>query len=167
MNTSGQSRPLQDDESTRRVQLARIHIARKDLDWDEAFYRQFLQKEFGVASSSDLDIRGRQRLIDHFVKCGWQPRKARPTGAPRPAGKAPRRPTPSKLMLPMCRKIRAQLISLGGRPDTYADGIAQQMFGVQYFEWCQSDQLHAIIAALAIEQARCGVAYHPTVKPRA
>ena len=61
----------------------------------------------------------------------------------------------------MCRKVRAQLISLGRLPDTYADGIAMQMFGVQFYEWCQPDQLRAIVSALGVEQARKGVAFKP------
>ena len=129
-----------DTEGARRADLARIHIAKKALNLSDDEYRDVMFAVARVRSSADLDFTGRKRPA---------------------AARRPKRPTPSLAAAPMCRKVRAQLISLGRLPDTYADGIASQMFGVQFFEWCQPDQLHAIVAALAAEQARKGVAFTP------
>ena len=142
-----------DKGGARQADLAKIHIAKKELQMADDTYRALLRAIGGVDSASQLDFTGRKRLLEHFKGCGWNGN----TG-----GKRPRRPTPSEAAAPLCRKIRAQLISLGNLHDSYADGIAKQMFNVQFYEWCQPDQLHAIVAALGKEQARKGVAYKPT-----
>jgi len=59
----------------------------------------------------------------------------------------------------LVRRIHAQLISLDRKPDNYANGVAKQMFGLEapdFFEWCNREQLHAITAALALQQQREG-----------
>jgi phage gp16-like protein len=155
-----------DKDGARKADLARIHIAKKALNLDDETYRDIMFAVARVRSSAQLDFTGRKRLIEHFLKCGWDGSKGQPGNGPKRATKAPRRPTPSAAMAPMCSKVRAQLISLGRRPDSYADAIAKRMFKVDFYEWLESDQLHALIAALAIEQAASGVAYHPRVKPR-
>ncbi|MBQ1766866.1 MAG: regulatory protein GemA [Aquincola sp.] len=152
------TRPTVDDPATRRADLARIHIAKTALRMDDDAYRQVLRDVCGAASSSQLDLAGRRKLIAHFVRCGWDGNKPGARRAAKPSTR-PRRPTPSEAVAPLCRKVRAQLISLGKLPDTYADGIAQQMWGVQYYEWLQPDQLQAVVTALAKEQEAKGVAW--------
>ena len=147
-----------DTEGARRADLARIHIAKKALNLSDDEYRDVMFAVARVRSSAALDFTGRKRLIEHFIRCGWSGSKpaAQRAGT---AAKRPKRPTPSEAAAPMCRKVRAQLISLGRLPDTYADGIAHQMYGVQFFEWCTPEQLHALVAALGKEQARKGVTF--------
>lgn len=147
-----------DTEGARRADLARIHIAKKALNLSDDEYRDVMFAVARVRSSAALDFTGRKRLIEHFIRCGWSGSKPAPKG-PAVASKRPKRPTPSEAVAPMCRKVRAQLISLGRKPDTYADGIAERMFGVQFYEWCQPEQLHAIVAALTVEQQRQGVTF--------
>lgn len=152
-----------DSDSARKSDLARIHIAKKALGYTDDEYRDVMFAVARVRSSAELDFTGRKLLIEHFIKCGWSGNKVEP---PRQGSnsKRPRRPTPSEAVAPMCRKVRAQLISLDRKPDSYADGIAQQMFGVRYFEWCTTEQLHAVVAALSAEQDRRGVTFKP--RPR-
>ena len=154
-----------DQDGARKADLARIHIAKKALGLDDSAYREIMFAVARVRSSAELDFTGRKRLIDHFIRCGWSGSKPAAKAANSRVGssapKRPRRPTPSEAVAPMCRKVRAQLISLGGLSDTYADGIAKQMFGVTFYEWCQPTQLHAVVAALAAEQARKGVSWTP------
>ncbi len=113
----------------------------------------------GVASLTDMSPVQLAKLRTHFdalAKRGGALQPAKPSGA-----RKPKRPAPSAENAPMCRRIRAQLISLGRLPDTYADGIAKQMFqeaAPQFYEWCHADQLHKITAALGVEQRRKGVA---------
>lgn len=155
-------------DSTRKSDLARIHMAKKDLGLDDDTYRDILFTVARVRSSAELDFTGRKRLIEHFRKCGWTGNSgnqaAKPGAAPRRA--RPKRPTPAADVAVMCRKVRAQLISLGRLPDTYADGIARQMFQVDFYEWLKPDQLHALVAALAKEQERKGVAFKPAARTR-
>lgn len=130
--------------------LAKIHVAKKALNMSDDDYRAMLWTQGRVHSAADLDHVGRQRVLDHLKACGFKPAAAKNT-------KRPQRPTPAPEKLKLIRRIRAQLISLDRLPDTYADGIAHQMFGLQFYEWATPDQLHAITAALAVEQRKKGV----------
>lgn len=136
----------------RNTDLAKIHMAKKELGLADGDYRAILHAQGGVESAARLDHAGRTRVLAYMRRMGFQP-KARAAGKPH-------RPTPSADNLPMVRRIRAQLISLGRKPDEYADGIARQMFGqhVQFFEWCNGDELYKISAALGFEQRRKGAA---------
>jgi|GEM_PF-572676 len=159
-------------DATRKADLARIHIAKAALNLDEERYQAMLAP-LGATSAGALDWRQRKKLIDGFVALGWNGkarRKARQPGQAAPAPRAkptrPRRPTPASHVAPLCRKVRAQLISLGRRPDSYADAIAQQMFNVQFYEWCDIEQLRAIVTALVAEQTKLGADTGPTSTSR-
>jgi phage gp16-like protein len=133
----------------RHSDLAKIHLAKKFLGMSDEDYRAMLWTQGRVDSAADLDHAGRQRVLDHLKACGFKP-------APAKKANRPTRPTPAPEKLKLVRRIRAQLISLDHLPDTYADGIAHQMFGLQFYEWGTPDQLHAITAALAVEQRKKG-----------
>lgn len=151
-------KPSSDGDSARKSDLARIHIAKKALNLSDDEYRELMFSVARVRSSAELDLIGRKRLIEHFIRCGWSGGKPTPKRAASKTER-PRRPTPSASVAPLCRKVRAQLISLGRKPDGYADGIAQQMYKVQFYEWCTSEQLQAVVSALGAEQARLGITY--------
>jgi phage gp16-like protein len=140
---------------TRKRDLALIHIAKKQTDIAEETYRAKLQEIGGVSSSSDLDQKGRAAILAYFNTIGFKP-----TGT-KGGAKRPKRPTPAPENAALCRKIRAQLISLGRLPDTYADGIAKQAFTVDFYEWCTPEQLRKISTMLAAEQKRKGAATAP------
>lgn len=129
----------------------KIQIAKKQLNLSDEDYRAILVSKGGVDSSKDLDHDGRQRVLAYFETLGFKPKS--PASAKRPS-----RPTPSPDKVKLVRRIRAQLISLNRLPDSYADGIAHQMFGLQFYEWATPSQLHAISAALGVEQRKKGVA---------
>lgn len=136
----------------RNSDLAKIHVAKKQLGMTDDDYRAMLLAQCGVASSSDLDHAGRQRVLKHLNTCGFKPVASTKT-------KRPARPTPSVDALPLVRRIRAQLISLDRKPDEYADGIAKQMFGdeaPEFFEWCHLGDLQRISQALTFQQNRKG-----------
>ena len=136
----------------RNSDLAKIHMAKKQLSMTDEDYRAMLWTQGRVNSAGDLDHAGRQRVLAHLKACGFKP-------APATKVNRPKRPTPSADSLPLVRRIRAQLISLGDLPDTYADGIAKQMLQQacpQYFEWCHPTDLHKISQALGYEQQRKG-----------
>jgi phage gp16-like protein len=64
-----------------------------------------------------------------------------------------KRPTPAEPVAAMSAKIRALLRS-AGRPDAYADSIARRMYRVHFWEWLRPDQMHALVAALRIDEKR-------------
>jgi phage gp16-like protein len=132
--------------NSRISELAKIHVAKKQLGMTDEDYRAMLWTQGRVSSSKDLDQSGRQRVLDHLKACGFKP-------------VASNKPKPSLDALPLVRRIRAQLISLERKPDEYADGIAQQMLGAdapKFFEWCQLRDLERISQALTYQQNRTG-----------
>ena len=131
--------------------VIKIQIARKQLNLTEEDYRAILTSKGGVETSKELDHDGRQRVLAYFQTLGFKPKSAASV-------KRPSRPTPSPDKVKLVRRIRAQLISLNRLPDSYADGIAHQMFGLQFYEWATPSQLHTISAALGVEQRKKGVA---------
>jgi len=128
---------------TRAKHIQLIHIAKAQLGLDDDTYRAMLKAVSGenVRSSTQLTATGLAKVLQHLQKQGFRiQRRARPA-----TGK-------QKLI----KKIRAQLISLGNLPDSYADGIAKHMFNVERYHWLNNDQLHRLIAALAYQQRRQG-----------
>ena len=129
---------------TRARELGMIHVAKKQLKLDDDAYRAMLWSVARVHSSADLDATGREAVIAHLKARGF-----------RVAAGSKRRPKPPADRAALVAKIRALLID-AGRPDTYADGIARNMFAVERFEWCEPDQLRRIVAALVYDQKRRG-----------
>jgi phage gp16-like protein len=69
-----------DADKARRADLAKIHIAKMELRWDEGTYRHVLWEVCAVRSSSELTAAGRQKFLAHIAKCKGQApaRDARP-----------------------------------------------------------------------------------------
>lgn len=135
-------RPAADADQQRRTDLAKIHLARKQLQMDDATYRAMLKLVANVNSSSDLTLAGRLKVLQHLQKLGARfttSRQKRTTVAQ------------SKEML--ASKVKA-LLADGKYPDSYADGMAKRMFAVDRWEWLESEQLHKLVAALMYNQRR-------------
>jgi len=120
--------------------LAKIHVAKKQLGIDDDTYRDMLWTIARVRSAADLDAAGRLAVLDHLQSRGFKPRRKG-------------RSTPAVDKAALVSKIRAQL---GDRPDAYADGMSRKMFGVERFEWCTPQQLWKIVAALNYDAKRKG-----------
>ncbi|MBI3545971.1 MAG: regulatory protein GemA [Gammaproteobacteria bacterium] len=60
----------------RRNDLAKIHIAKKDLSLDDETYRTIVRSVGGAesGSSADLSPLGRARVLAHFRRVGWNGR---------------------------------------------------------------------------------------------
>lgn len=70
-------KPVVDNENGRRADLAKIHIAIKDLGWSHDEYHDILRSVCHVESSAELDFTGRKRFLAHLERCGWK-RRANP-----------------------------------------------------------------------------------------
>jgi phage gp16-like protein len=62
---------------SRRRELAKIHIARKDLCLDDEAYQQVIRNigGSGSGSSADLSPLGRARVLQHFLDKGWKSKR--------------------------------------------------------------------------------------------
>ena len=134
----------------RNPDLAKIHIAKKQLGMDEATYRSMLWTVARVESAKDLDFAGRMTVLAHLRGLGFQDRGAQQR-TPRRAIKAA--PDKSRLIW----RIREWLkVAVPARTDAYADGMSKRLFHVDQFTWCTPAQLHSIVAALEKDGKRHG-----------
>lgn len=131
----------------RRQQLARIHMARKQLALDEETYRALLKRVTGKDSSGAMTTAQRNAVIAEFERLGFKEadRAARRKAFPGRPGTVDERP--------MLRKVEALLAS-GRRPWSYAHALAKRMFNVARVEWLKDDQLHKVVAALQVDAQR-------------
>lgn len=129
----------------RNVQLAKIHLAKKQLGLDDDTYRAILARVCGVKSAADLNARQMPLVLQEFQRLGWKPVKTN-------QGK---RPNPAASKAALMGKIEAQL-STANRSWAYADGMAQHMFKVEKVDWLDEKQLLRLIQALAIDARRHG-----------
>lgn len=141
----------------RNRQLARIHIAKKQLNLAEDVYRSILLQVGGVESAADLDEPGRTRVLDHLRGLGFQydGGQSQPRGQGFPA--YPGRPSNmddedrGKLL----RKIEA-LLTIGHKPWAYADAIARRICKIERVAWCRASELHKVVGVLASNAKRYG-----------
>jgi phage gp16-like protein len=136
----------------RQRDLARIHLAKKQLGLDDEAYRDLLRSTTGQTSAAELDARQRWAVLLAFGKLGWK-------GLGEPSKGRPAQPEPNKAAL--VSKIEAQLAE-ARRPWAYAHGLAKRMFGVDMVQWCDSDQLRRLVAALTYDAKRHGRDLGPT-----
>ncbi|MFA7242045.1 MAG: regulatory protein GemA [Sulfuricellaceae bacterium] len=127
----------------RNRELGLIHQLAKALGMAEDTRRTLYHTVTGKRSAADMDQHERERVIEHLkAKGGSVPPKTRPTIP--------------KERLPLVKKIRALLINhpTGRKPDSYADAIAQHMFGVDRYTWLPPAQLQKIVQALTVDTQR-------------
>lgn len=134
-------------DDARRQQLARIHMAKKQLQLDDETYRALLSRVTGKASSADMDARERNQVLAEFARLGFKAEAA----ASR-ANAAKGRPE-NVDAVPMLRKVAA-LLAQDRRPWSYAHSMAKRMHQVARVEWLNDHQLHALVSALQIDANR-------------
>lgn len=148
--------------SSRRSELAKIHIAAKQLGMDpgdkrqDSDYRTMLWTAARVRSSADLDEHGRLAVIEHLRKCGAK--FARP--------KKHQRPHNYNRLPEYVTKVEALLADMK-LPWSYADTLARNITGgnggedkdpgVERLAWVKEEKhWRAIITALTVEhEKRC------------
>ncbi|NVK42134.1 MAG: regulatory protein GemA [Oceanospirillaceae bacterium] len=131
-------------QTYKKADLAKIHIAKKQLNMDDETYRAMLQNVAGVRSSKDLNAQGRTAVLNHLRTCGVKFKRSKA------------KPYPGKPhnMTEQMTKIEA-LLSDMGLSWNYANSMAKRMFKVERVAWLKKgDQLQAIIAGLTNEQTK-------------
>ncbi len=128
--------------SIRNSLLAKVHIARKDLNMAGADYRGMLETLFNTDSAGKLSIKQLENLVQHFGKLGWQEKPRR--------GK-PRAGTQTRELISKVEALLAEMHRLQGNPVPweYAVSILKRQGGPEKLEWATSKQLCAVIAALS------------------
>lgn len=123
----------------------KIQIARRQLGLDDDTYRAILKRTVGVESSKGLSPAQTSRVLAELERLGFKPKPAKGRAKPSPAADRKR----------LVGKIEAQLAE-ANRPWEYADAMALRMFKVERVDWCDSEQLRRLIAALVYDAKRHG-----------
>jgi phage gp16-like protein len=146
MNLSPTDAGLSSAERRRKRDLAKIHVAKKQLGLDDDSYRQIILRLTGGIhdSAAPLNVAQRRLLLAEFQRLGWKPQAK----------------TEATTSLPVIARQSAQKMLwkigqlLGERGWPYADGMVRHMFQIDSVRFATDQQLHKLIAALEIDQKR-------------
>lgn len=134
-----------------KADLAKIHIAKKELGLTDEAYRDLLRGQFKVDSAALLTPGKVARLLQHFQRLGWKPK--------------------TQLSLPglavpadgQSKKVQALWITLH-QAGVVRDGSDQAMLnfvkrltGRDRLQWCSTEQKSDVIQALKAMAARAGL----------
>ncbi len=131
-----------------RAQLAKIHIAKKELQLTDEIYRDILAMTFKVESAKDLSDRQAAQLLELFKTKGWQPKVQKPGSEQKQHNKGKFiaiKPGPTAAQQ---RKVLAMWNELGYAMEKLHSRCHRQ-FGVDRFEWLTDQKaLHVLITDL-------------------
>lgn len=130
--------------STKKILMAKIHIAKKDLGLDDDTYRDVLWRVTGKRSCKDMTIAQLQDVVKDMEKSGFKP-KAAPKHGKKPSVVGKREP--------LMGKIHAMLTDMGLHWN-YAHGMADSMFKIKRLQWLNDNQLYKLTQALSVHQNR-------------
>ncbi|MFA7238706.1 MAG: regulatory protein GemA [Sulfuricellaceae bacterium] len=141
------------DQSRNEKRLAasrkKIHVARRQLNMDDADYRALLRRAAGVESSADIRRLDRiDAVMAEFRRLGFKDVSARHGRAPNTLDREPQ-----------LQKIEALLADMK-LSWKYAEAIARQQnpvagdVRIERLEWVPTAKLKGIITALVIEQRK-------------
>lgn len=125
--------------------LAKVQIARKELELDDRSYRQILFDETGYTSAGDPDMTeaGLAKVVERFKAMGWKPKLANgKKSAPKPASH------------PGAGKARAMLISLhnlgviADSSEAALEDFAARQLGCERLQWARQSHVFRLIEAL-------------------
>ena len=141
----------------RRNQLAKVHIAKKELGLDDDTYRDLIKRvggidrayvniageksAEGVISSRHLTYLGLKILLEELKAAGFKGKKSNIKGRPHNID-SETNPTAAQL-----RKVEA-LLTDAKRPWAYAEAMALRMYKKQTLTFCNHTELSGIISAL-------------------
>ncbi|MGZ8362461.1 MAG: gp16 family protein [Caulobacteraceae bacterium] len=145
-------------QAQRRLMIAKVKIAQKDLGLDDGDYRAVLQRLTGKTSAADCSQQQLGVVLDHFKAQGWAPRKAG-GHSHRQAGKTPfRRPADH----PFAKKARAMWISLAqlgvvrDASEHALEAFARRQLKVERMQWADQGLGYKLIEALKAIAERHG-----------
>ncbi len=131
-----------------RAQLAKIHIAKKELQLTDEIYRDILAMNFKVESAKDLSERQAAQLLELFRAKGWQTKVRKPVPTQKQRNKGTFitiKPGPTAAQQ---RKVLAMWNELGYAMEKLHSRCHLQ-FGVDRFEWLTDQKaLHVLITDL-------------------
>lgn len=113
------------------------------LQWDDATYRQTLERLTGKNSASRCSLQELETVKEYMHAAGF-PRQSRKHG---------RRPSVPKTREGLLSKVEA-LLADAGRPWSYAESMAKRMFSRERVDWLTTEELTKLLQALAVDAKR-------------
>lgn len=126
-----------------------IHVARRELQLDEATYRLMLTTVTGKSSTTAMEPRELRAVVDHLKRKGFKVRRAA-----QPADSAPRRPDRRQAASPSARKVRALwlfLHRLGAVQDPSERALAaycKRIAKVDDLAWADGERLDLLVETM-------------------
>lgn len=126
----------------RRVMIAKLHLAKKQLDLHDDDYRDALERVTGQRSAADLSRADLEVALAEMTRLGF-------TAAPKSG-----RPAARSSFTPVASKARALLISLGlmgvirDTSERALEAFARRQLGVDRLVWADQAQVYKLIEAL-------------------
>jgi phage gp16-like protein len=136
----------------RNADLARIHVARSNLELDEATYRAVLKELGGADSAARLDARGRARVLAAFREWGGLPGRGRAAPQAPPAWTGSR-PAHAGKLRSLWRRMHGAGIVHDGSAEAL-DHFVQHRTGVAGVARLSAAQAARVIAVLKAWQKR-------------
>lgn len=124
--------------------MAKVHIAKKQLNLDDDTYRDVLWRVTGKRSCKDMILSELEAVIKDMESKGF---------APKAAPKHGKKPNVIKRRQNLMNKIEAMLADMGLHWN-YAHGMADSMFGIKRLEFLSDAQLYKLTQALSVYQKR-------------
>lgn len=126
----------------RRTMIAKLHLAKKQLNMEDDDYRDALARVTGQRSAADLSAKQLEAALAEMTRLGFtaQPKSARP------AGKA--------AFTPAASKARAMLISLSlmgvirDSSESALNAFARRQTGIDRLDWVNESHVYKVIEAL-------------------
>lgn len=125
--------------------IGAIKAGQAFLRWDDATYRQTLERLTGKCSATRCTLEELQSVKEYMHTAGF-PRQPRKHG---------RRPSVASSRKAVLSKIEA-LLADAGRPWGYAESMAKRMFNRERVDWLTTDELTRLMQALIIDAKRRG-----------
>lgn len=143
---------------TRRANVVKVQIAKRDLGMDDGAYRAMLLRLTGETSSTACDDQQLGVVLDELKAKGWKPKVVQGGKAATPA--RPRRAAPADH--PAAKKARALWLSLWNlgevrdSSETALEAFACRQLGVERLQWADQALTYKLIEALKAMAERAG-----------
>ncbi len=149
---------------TRRANVAKVQIARKELGMDDVAYRLMLERLTGQTSSADCSDAQLGLVLDEMKAKGWTPKFVA-------GGRIGRRTRPVADH-PSAKKARALWLSLWNLGEVRdpsepaLEAFARRQLGVEQLQWADQAQCYKLIEALKAMAERAGWSQDTSGLPR-
>ncbi len=130
--------------NTKKALMAKIHIGKKELGFDDDVYRDVLWRVTGKRSCKDMTVAQLLDVVKDMQNSGFSPKAAPKHG---------KKPNVIKRRQALMNKIEAMLADMGLHWN-YAHGVGEQMFQIKRLQFLNDSQLYKVTQALSTHQNR-------------